>query len=924
MKRLLVIWALGFQALTVFSAAYAAQSAAAKDIDAAKDSAAAEEKDAAQETADKFTCLPDESGLNWNCVRGISDTVRRSRLSRPSRPDTAPRSPSRDEPETPADVLQQAAEEPALVWDRVTGRRGTEPEIGPDPEDWYTPTPTRPAAETHTLREDLAASVYVELEDDGVCRGGYRVREYPVPLEADDADYPMIAEADGIASEIDESATLTGNVTIEQGNRLIRAQVAEVDQVARVVTFPKGVVMDQPGLLMQGDVARVHVDSKEAELNGVQFVLVDANMRGHAETMEQGSSGDLTLTENSFTRCEPGNNGWRLNTDKLVIEEDEVFGTARDAVLRLGRVPVFYSPYLKFPVSDERVSGFLFPNLGYSDEDGVDLSVPYYLNLAPNYDATIVPRYMSERGAGLEAEFRHKSSWQDTTLTGAYLPEDDLYNGVVDEDDYDELGGAAVFGPFDPADRWLGSIDHRGRFGPFRTLIDATSVSDRDYFRDLGSDLGVSSRIELGRKAEIQFNRGGLFMRLWGQEFQRLDERRIDDYRRLPEFEAQYTRPLGPLEVSLGAKWADFDRDTDGLAGLTAVTGERLHVEPRVRLPLSWPFGFLTVSGGYRHTSYDLEQDSMATGAQLVDDQPDRNIGLGSVDGGLIFERPVRLFGQDLLQTLEPRVYYLWQEFDDQSQLPRFDASRLTFGYQQLYRDNRFSGLDRIGDANQASFGVTTRFLSSTTGQEYFRFSLGEIFYFEDRRVTLSGPPRAGEEQSSSAIASEMSARLAKHWRVRGTFVWDPHDSQVDESGISISYRSDNRHIFNVGFRNRRSENQLEDIEQSDVSLYWPLFGPYALVGRWNYDFESERTIEGFGGLEYSNCCLQVRLLARRFLDAPTTQSFAEVEGDEGVFLQIVFKGLAGFGTKVESVLERGVRGYRSPERGDYFSNSAY
>jgi len=353
------------------------------------------------------------------------------------------------------------------------------------------------------------------------------------------------------------------------------------------------------------------------------------------------------------------------------------------------------------------------------------------------------------------------------------------------------------------------------------------------------------------------------------------------------------------------------------LNGLAAVTGERTHLEPRIRLPLSWPFGFLTVSGGYQYTSYSLQQDNDAGGVQLLDDSPDRNIGVASVDGGLVFERDLRLFRQDLVQTLEPRIYYLWQEFDDQDNLPRFDASSLTFGYQQLFRANRFSGLDRIGDANQASAGVTTRFLSRQTGAEYFRFSIGEIFYFRDRRVTLTGNPNADEMQNSSAIASEMSARLARNWNLRGTLVWDPHDNEVDEGGAAIQYVGDNRHIFNVGFRNRRDQN----VEQTDISVYWPISDRFSIMGRWNYDLVSGRTIEGFGGIEYADCCLQVRLIARRFLDSPTVQQLSNVEADDGIFLQIVFKGLAGFGTKVESVLERGIRGYRSPEPSSFFSN---
>ena len=464
----------------------------------------------------------------------------------------------------------------------------------------------------------------------------------------------------------------------------------------------------------------------------------------------------------------------------------------------------------------------------------------------------------------------------------------------------------------------MGSIEHRGFLGPVRTLVDYTAVSDRDYFRDLGSDLGLSSRRELERKAELQYSNDDLFVRLWAQRFQRLDEVRRDEYQRIPELEMTWRRPLvGPLEFSFGAKWSEFDRETEGLNGLAAMTGSRLHLEPRLRVPFAWPFGFLSFGGGFRHTSYDLEQDPLAGGIQLIDENPDRGIGMAHVDGGLFFERELNWFGQSLIQTLEPRVYFLWQDFEDQSRLPRFDSSRLTFGYGQLFRDNRFSGIDRIGDTRQVSAGVTSKFLSATNGREYFRFSLGEIFYFLDRRVTLNDRTTADERHGTSAMVAEVSAALAGSWRVYGNMVWDAQDNEVEEGGAGIRFRRDNRHIFNIGFK---KNSMVDDIEQTDVSLYWPIADSFAILARWNYDLVSGRTIEGFGGIEYEDCCLQVRLLARRFLDS-RTHDFAKVEGDEGIFVQIVFKGLAGFGTKVESVLERGVRGYRSPSQQEYLSN---
>ncbi|MEQ8857220.1 MAG: LPS-assembly protein LptD [Pseudomonadales bacterium] len=760
---------------------------------------------------------------------------------------------------------------------------------------------------------DLASSLWVprtELPAERLagrmefCSGGYRELTFAHPLGSDPDTFPIRGASDTVSYDVDGDIELVGNVRIDQGNRTVEAARTRLRHDSRRAEASGGVRLKEPGLVVQGSAADVDLKSGAATVDNVQFVLIDAGLRGEARSLGQDEANTLVMTDGSFTRCEPGNDSWRIGASSVRVEQGEVFGRARNAVVRVGPVPVFYAPYIRFPVSDERQSGWLFPNLGYSNEDGIDVSLPYYLNLAPDYDATLIPRYVADRGVGLEGEFRHLSGWEETTLAGAFLYDDDLYDGELERDDFDALAAEGLIsGEFVPADRWLYAMEHAGGFGNFATRVDYTAVSDRDYFRNLGSDLGVSSQIELERRGEIEYAAGDLLVRLWAQRFQRLDEGLIDPYQRLPEVDLSYSRRLlGPLEWSLGASYVTFTRDNDALSGIAAAVGDRAHVEPRVRIPLSSAWGFLTLTGGYRYTAYDLRDVPDA-----VDATPTRSIGLGSVNTGLFFERDLNLFGASVVQTLEPQLYYLYQEYVDQDELPSFDASRLTFGYSQLFRDNRFSGVDRIGDANQLSVGLTTRFLGRRDGREYFRASVGEIVYFDDRRVTLSGTVGDDERQTTSALAVELAASIAGGWGMNGTVIWDPNDGQVDELGAGLQYRRDNRHIVNLGYRKRIEDN----IDQTDLSFYWPVSERFALMGRWNYDVVSGRTIEGFGGVEYNDCCWRIGLMARRFIDSPTGRFIDSVKADEGIFLQIVFKGLAGFGNKLESVLERGIRGYR-------------
>jgi len=739
------------------------------------------------------------------------------------------------------------------------------------------------------------------------CDGAYARPRFPLPLSVAQEDLPVTASARRGTYDVGGDVTLYDDVRLSQGNRSVTAARARLDSRTRDGELTGGVVFTEPELALTGEAAQINLDSGEVAVDEVDFLLFDAAMRGRAGRLEQDGDGVLTLHRGIFTRCEPGNRNWRMSARRVVVRPEETFATARDAVLRLGRVPVFYLPWVQFPVSDERQSGFLFPSVEYSADDGVDLAVPYYFNLAPNYDLTVTPRYLSQRGAGLEVEGRHLSRWQRTQVTGALLPEDDIYDGELSREDFDDQVAQGVpLGEFEAADRWLVAVDHRGRLGPVDSFIDYTAVSDRDYFRDLGSDVSVSSQIQLQQRGQLSIDRGGFSSRVWTQRFQRLDEIRVDQYERLPEVDLSYQgRLLGPLSVSLRGSWARFTRDNDDLTGAQRVIGDRLHLEPRLSLSLARPWGFFTATGGHRHTQYQLAATPVG-----LDDEPDRSIGVASVRTGLIFERDLTLFGSGLVQTLEPELYWLYQGYENQDALPRFDASELTFVYSQLFRDNRFAGLDRIGDARQISAGVTTRFYDGATGVEYLRASIGQIAYLEDRQVTLNGQQTRDEEQPSSAIASELSARLGGAWRLTGTLVYDPHDRQVDQAGASINYRRDNRHILNLGYRNQ-SRN---DLSQTDVSLYWPVSAHYGLVGRWNYDLPSQRTVEGFAGIEYNDCCWQLRLLARTFLDVPAGRIRDDVDEDTGIFLQIVFKGLAGVGDRLENVLQQGVRGYRTED----------
>jgi LPS-assembly protein len=737
------------------------------------------------------------------------------------------------------------------------------------------------------------------------CDGAYV--EPPLPelskLELEQA--PMHVQADQLQYWLNDRAELTGAVKVTRGNQSLIAPNATFDEASQTVTVTDGVTLREPGILVEGQSAQLNIDTGAASITDSQFVLQPNALRGTANLLKRNDQGDLHATRGSFTRCEPGHDGWRVTSSAVQIDDGAKFGTARNAVLKVHDVPVFYTPYLRFPVTDERMTGWLFPSVGVGQDNGTDIAVPYYLNLAPNYDATLTPRYISSRGTGIEGEVRHLSQYGRALIGGAYLPRDNEYNGTISRTEFENQG---LPPPFDPADRWLYSANQHGRVGAFTTAFDVAKVSDFDYFRDLGNDLASASQVQIQQYAAVGYAYGGLSTSVWVQDFQRLDVAVVQPYRRLPEIDVNYrSRLVGPLWWSLDSSWASFERANGQFTGIAKINGDRLNIEPRVQLPFDWTPGFVHFTSGYRYTQYSLDDTPIG-----ADEQPDRKIFFGSVDSGLYFERDGNVFGNGVIQTLEPRLFYLYQQYQNQNELPQFDVSELSFTFDQLFRDNRFAGIDRIGDADQLTAALTTRWLEADTGQERLRASIGQIFYFEDRLVTSTGVVTADDRHDESAYAGQLSATIARNLSLRTAATWDPNDGEWNEIGAALQYRSDNRHLFNLIYRRRDDIQPL--LKQADGSFYWSVLRHYSLIGRFNYDLEEHRTIEALGGLEYSDCCWQLRVVGRKFLSTPGNTVAPDAQSDRGIFFQIVFKGLAGVGGRIDSMMQAGIPGYVAEE----------
>jgi LPS-assembly protein len=669
----------------------------------------------------------------------------------------------------------------------------------------------------------------------------------------------------------------SGDVEVIQGDRALRAEVVTYDNDTGIFEAEGRAHIWESGIIWAGERATYDLNSKVSVLDEGRYWILGGRGRGNARQLSNDREADVTMLEGvDYSTCPLSDEAWRISASSIKLNHKSDRGSARNAVLRVKGVPVFYFPYVNFPISDKRKSGFLAPSYGSSNESGFDGSIPYYWNIAPNQDATITPRVMSDRGVMLGGQYRYLQPDFEGQVEFEYLPSDDLRN---DED------------------RSLVSLRHRHAFldNRARANIVFNNVSDDRYFSDFGNNLSVTSQRFLDRRVTLSYARPYLSAYVLAQDYQTVDETipsTSEPYARLPQVTFWAAAPANPYKIgsSIVADTTYFDRND-------SVTGARIDLQPQVYRVFSTSYMSFIPRLALQHTEYLLDDPN-----RVFDDNESRTVPIFSADTQFFLERQFSLFGQSQLQTLEPRIFYLLIPHVGQDDIPRFDGGRFDISFQNLFRNNRFSGRDRVGDANQIALAVTTRALDAEDGRETFRFSVGQVFYFRDREVTLPG--LLEERDSQSEIVAEAATNLVSDWSARGTIHWDPDEPETEKAAVTLRYRPDFETVLNLSYRFRRA---VTDIEQTDVSLRLPLTGQLAMIGRWNYSLQENRSLETIWGLEYESCCWGARLVGRRFLR--NTQG----EFENGFFMQVHFRGLGGFGQDPGSVLRRGIPGYVDP-----------
>ena len=710
--------------------------------------------------------------------------------------------------------------------------------------------------------------------DWGLCPVGDVVKPFPdaqaMPegLKIDRANQATDIEGDSL-SGTEQNPVFNGNVTLRRGDQFMGADRLTYDKDSEHYAAEGSIRYQGAGLRMvakraEGDQGRdVHT------IHDLDYQLLSRRGNGGADRITlAGEHGALYGA--TYSTCPPEARHWEVRARRIDIDTESGMAVARGATLRVGKVPVIYLPWFMFPTDERRRTGLLFPSLSNSSRNGFDYKQPFYLNLAPNYDATISPRIMTARGVQLGAQFRYLVEGGKGTVEGTWMPNDDLR---------DRDRGLFRYAAYQNLDQH------------WQARANLNWISDPRYYEDFSSSLdGLSlftAHSELGVYGRGQGWDAGITADHWQLADFTLTEA-VLPYNRMPRGYLHWEQRHGPALVGVDAEAVRFQHPSFD-------AGSRLDLKPWVSLPLEGDSWFLRPTAAFRHTSYRLD-DNLAErlgGSR----SPSRSQPIFSVDGGVYFDRDTRVKGKDYLQTIEPRLYYLRVPYADQSDMPLFDTQPLTFSWGQLFRDNRYSGADRQADANQLTLAVSTRLIRQSDGRERLSASLGQIRYFDESRVRLPGEPIT--QKGRSAWIADANYAPTDRWTFGASYQWDPKFNRTDLASVRARYLLPDDGVFNLGYRYRRGV-----LEQTDLSFLYPVNPSWSVVGRYYYSLYDNKALETLAGVQWDSCCVAVRLVARRYVHNRAG------ELSNALMFEIELKGLGSAGQDTQRALRRAILGY--------------
>ena len=732
---------------------------------------------------------------------------------------------------------------------------------------------------------------------------------------------PVFIEADKLQGHADKEAEAEGNVQLRRQGQSVFADRLRFDASTQQLDASGNVRLEHQGDLLQGDLLRFNLGTERGFMDKPVFKFTPIpraspgapgapaplpepvtdlstlppptrrpaplESRGSAERLIFQGPDLYRIEQASYTTCGPGNDDWFIRARELDIDKNRDLGVARGASIVFLDQTIFYTPYISFSLHQQRKSGLLTPHYGTATTTGTEFTQPYYWNIAPNYDATFYPRVMTKRGLQLGTEFRYLDANYSGDARFEYLPDDRQL-------------GRTRYGYF---------LKHAHAFSNGWTgALNVNRVSDDRYFTDLSTLVAVTSRVTLPNEAVLArtgtWGDGTYAFSALGQQWQTLQTDALapvtPPYNRMPQITLTgFRQDLLKSDLDVQASYVDFNHPT-------LVNGRRLLAYPSLSLPLQTSYAYVTPKFGLHATRYIVDPNT-----QGFEDQT-RTLPIFTAESGFVFERDTRFTGLPFVQTLEPKIFYVYIPYRNQNSIPNFESGQQDISFATMFTENQFSGNDRINDANQVTVGVTSRLIHPESGIERLRVALAQRYYFQAQRVTLPGvAPRPGHTASSDLLAA-VSGTILPRWTAEVGWQYNTDQSQTQKANIATRYQPEPRKILNLAYR-----STIDLIRQTDVSFQWPVTPQWTALGRWNYSTRDHRTLEALAGFEYDGGCWAFRAVGHRFVTALNAVSTS-------IFLQLELNGVSRIGSNPLDVLRRNVGGYtrldpRAPRTDDYY-----
>ncbi|MGM3275406.1 LPS-assembly protein LptD [Ralstonia sp. 24A2] len=703
------------------------------------------------------------------------------------------------------------------------------------------------------------------------------------PVQRQDNTVPTFTAADKMDGRTNEDVHLRGHGELRRNGTVVKGDTLDYNQDTDVATATGNVRLFKGGTLVTGPDAKLKVTASEGTMSTPAYEFHSTGGRGTADRIDFIDKDNSRITRGTYTTCSPDNVDWYFSASRIDIDSDRQVGTGRNGVLHFFGVPVFAAPVMDFPLNDDRRSGFLAPVFGYNSRSGADITTPYYFNIAPNRDLTLYPRLLSQRGLQLGAEYRYLDSSYAGVLRGEFLPDDR------------EAG----------RNRWSIALQHTQRLAPgLSAYINYNKVSDNTYPDDLGRSIVTATQRQYIQEGGVTYSIGDWLAVARVQKFQTLSTATTPlspPYERVPELSLTYNRyDFGGFDVNFLTNYTRFSIPT-----ADTVQGERLFMQPTISYPIVRPGWYVTPKFILNATSYRLDRPAGDTQQSQIN----RTLPTFSLDSGMTFERDAKLvsklFGVSYIQTLEPRLFYVYTPYRDQSQIPLFDTGQSDYNLGQIFTENPYTGYDRIADNNKLTAGVTTRFIEAESGIERLRATIAQRLDLDGQRVTLAGAAPTAVRRYSDLLGATTIQMF------RGIFFdtnlqYNQDIDRVMRSTVAFSWKPEANKVINLGYRYYRADTNTGQLplEQADISTQWPITRRLYGLGRIGYDLDARKPSDMLLGLEYVADCWVGRLAVQRYSNAVsgyTTHIFAQIE----------FKGLSKVGNNPIDVIRLNVPGYQ-------------